>query len=111
MVSEGSPGWRCRRAGKTHLADVDVRTLRVDLGVVRVEHGGVDVGLGADDVARVVRRHGVGFRAILAGRSQADDLGSRGQVKSMGGGDAGLTWPMARLLHAPSMVGLFTVAS
>jgi len=70
-----------RRRGDTNfvqraedLANVDIRAVAVDLGVVCVEDGGVDASVGGDDVTRVIRRHDVRVRAILACGTQADCL-------------------------------------
>lgn len=58
----------------THLANVQVRAVNIDLGVVRVEHGRVDRVRGGDLVAGVVRLDDIGRRAVLAAHAEAEGV-------------------------------------
>lgn len=59
---------------KSHLADVDVGAVGVDLRVVGHEHGGVDAVRGDDLVAGIAALDDVGRLAVLALVAQADAL-------------------------------------
>ena len=71
--AEGQSFTRGKKGGP-YLADVDVAAVRVDLGVVRVEHRRVDAVVRDDLVARVAALHDVRRRAVHAGRAKAELL-------------------------------------
>lgn len=58
----------------TNLANVQVRAVCVDVGVVGVEYGGVDALRRGDNVACIVWSNDVGGLAVLAGSAKAKHL-------------------------------------
>lgn len=56
---------RKSKALKTHLADIDISTLSVNLGVVQVEHSGVDTDFASDTLTSIVLGYHVSGRAVL----------------------------------------------
>ena len=96
-------------AGSTYLANIDVGTVAVDVGIVRPQHGSVETVGRHDTVTDIVRLNNVGRLAVIAGGTKAEVLNlfqqsiARKEVSI-------LTWPIARLVQPELMAGFKTAS-
>jgi hypothetical protein len=71
----------------THLSNVDVGAIRVDLRVIRIENGSVDTSDVRDGVTRVVGDNNVRGRAVLTCGAQTNCLAEDSQLAGHSGND------------------------